>query len=275
MDDSADSEPPEILATVDVPIAVLAASRKRMYAGAISQLAQNPALADLPTCTTAHRWFGSACIGAVPASKPTSESLTPVSGGKRHALLIANTGYRNPIPKLFTPWRDAVGVAAILKTKFGYETTILADGTKASIVSALTNLAERVAPTDSVVVYYAGHGHLLDETGEGYWIPTDAKPNLAYGWLSNKDISRLLAAIPARQVLLVSDSCFSGSLTTERRISKATDLKPDQILKQRAVLALSSGANEPVSDIGKGGHLVDVNYPDRSATTILAGGSGE
>jgi hypothetical protein len=54
----------------------------------------------------------------------------------------------------------------------------------------------------------------------------------------------------------VSDSCYSGSLTKEQKFTPGRELDPEQILKQRSVLVLSSGDDEPVSDEGKEGHSI-------------------
>ena len=90
----------------------------------------------------------------------------------------------------------------------------------------------------------------------GYWIPVDASVKTAQGWISNSDISRLLAAIPARQLILISDSCYSGTLTKEQKVGQGETLNVEQILRQRSVLVLSPGADEPVSDEGKEGNSI-------------------
>ena len=71
------------------------------------------------------------------------------------------------------------------------------------------------------------------------------------------DISKFLKNMGAQQVLLISDSCFSGSLTREQKISTALRSKDaGQILSKRSVLVMSSGGEEPVSDEGKDGHSI-------------------
>jgi hypothetical protein len=95
----------------------------------------------------------------------------------------------------------------------------------------------------------------MEDLRMGFWIPVDASVKTAKGWISNSDISKLLAAIPARQLILVSDSCFSGSLTHEQRITDV-QAQPNEILQRRSVVVLSSGDDEPVSDEGKEGHSI-------------------
>src|SRR5207245_2612454 len=58
-------------------------------------------------------------------------------------------------------------------------------------------------------------------------------------------------------VLLVSDSCYSGTLTRDAKVQKAEVLAdPAAVLARRSVTVLSSGGEEPVADAGKDGHSV-------------------
>jgi hypothetical protein len=104
---------------------------------------------------------------------------------------------------------------------------------------------------------YAGHGHLVEKTQRGYWIPGKASPDDPKQWISNQDIAKALGTIPAKQIFLVSDSCYSGTLTREATIDRADiPSDPQAVLVRRSVTALSSGGEEPVADEGKDGHSV-------------------
>ena len=110
---------------------------------------------------------------------------------------------------------------------------------------------------DSVLFYYAGHGYEVEETRAGYWIPSDASPDDPSTWISNADIARFLSRIRSRQVILVSDSCFSGSLAREERLDPTQVARHrDQILAGRSVVVMSSGGDEPVFDGGGQGHSI-------------------
>ncbi|CAK0765172.1 hypothetical protein CCP2SC5_370006 [Azospirillaceae bacterium] len=53
--------------------------------------------------------------------------------------------------------------------------------------------------------------------------------------------------IPAKNILLIADSCYSGSFTKEHKISNAEkSLDPAALRERRSVMALSSGGDEPV-----------------------------
>ncbi len=131
---------------------------------------------------------------------------------------------------------------------------MLENASRQSVVRTLNRLAIELDPSDSVVVYYAGHGELVKETGLGYWQLADANPNRPETWMSNADISRLIGRIGASQVALISDSCYSGSLVDERIRARPGSVDPQQLLSRKTVVVMSSGGNEPVFDEGKNGH---------------------
>jgi uncharacterized caspase-like protein len=195
-----------------------------------------------------------AAVWHAPNRSPPRTPLRSVR--RRLAVLVGNNSYAAPIPPLETPIADVSQIAAVLQSRFGFETRIVKDAGKAKIIEALNQVAAEAKADDSVLLFYAGHGYLLDDVNMGYWIPVDASVKTAQGWISNSDISKLLAAIPARQLMLVSDSCYSGSLTKEQKVTRGGELKPEEILRRRSVLVLSSGADEPVSDEGKEGHSI-------------------
>src|SRR6185436_2977849 len=129
---------------------------------------------------------------------------------KKVALLIGVNDYRGSIPKLDSPLKDVEDIAKLYSEQFGYEVRTLRDADKASIVRELNRLILESGPDDSVTVFYAGHGQLIEKTGRGYWIPAKASADNPAEWISNSDIGRALEAISAKQLLLVSDSCYSG-----------------------------------------------------------------
>jgi hypothetical protein len=266
--------------------------RTLLYRQALEELRKNPQAADVPVCPPIATGTRTLCIrrpAAVPAAEaaaPGQEikppgaqlpapalqgSLADIGTGaarRRIAVLVGNNAYRAPIPALGTPIADVNEIAALLRGRFGYETRVLHDAGKAQIVEAMNQIAEEAKPEDSVLLFYAGHGYLMEDTKMGFWIPVDASEKTAANWISNTDIAKLLQAIGSRQVILVSDSCFSGSLTREQKLTSSFVSKADEILRRRAVLALSSGDEEPVSDAGKGGHSIFAWHLIRSLESV-------
>jgi len=176
---------------------------------------------------------------------------------KKVALLIGVSDYQGTIPKLSSPVKDMTEIGKIYKEQLGYEVRTLPNADKATIVRELNRLILESGSNDSVTVMYAGHGHVVEKTNRGYWIPAKASPDDPKQWISNQDIAKALENIPAKQIMLVSDSCYSGSLTREGRIDKADVApSPQAVLEKRSVTVLSSGGEEPVPDQGKDGHSV-------------------
>jgi hypothetical protein len=223
-------------------------ARTLLYQEALAELQRNPRAAEVGDCAA-----GS--IDAAPCVPPAAAAETPPPApGRRRALLVGNNRYIDPIPRLETPIGDVQAMAQVLRSGFGFEVTLLENAGKAEIVTALNRLARDTAPEDSALVVYAGHGYLVEETKIGYWIPSDASAKSAALWISNDDITRMLAAVRAHQVLLISDSCFSGSLAREQKFQPGAN--PGGAPPARTVLVFSSGDEEPVSDEGRDGHSI-------------------
>jgi hypothetical protein len=224
-------------------------ARTLLYREALEELRRNPGAADVAECE------GDSVAGTC-LRKPVVAPVTMPAVSRHIVLLFGNNDYRLPIPSLTTPAADVDTIADTLRQRFGYEPRVLKNATKSDIIAAFNKIAAETQPGDSVILFYAGHGYLMDDTGMGYWIPVDASVRTAANWLSNTDIGKLLRAIPARQLILVSDSCFSGSLTKEQKVRTADTLETEEILRRRSVLVLTSGDEEPVTDEGKGGHSI-------------------
>lgn len=249
-------------------------ARTLLYREALEILKKNPAAADVPECPQDKPASGELCIRAPdkvdvalhvqpPASAPAvhaapvPEKVTETGVSRKIAVLFGNNAYQHPIPALETPIADVQDIGRMLRERFGYEVRVVPNARKADVVSALNQVGAETRPGDSVLVFYAGHGYLMDSNQMGYWIPVDGSAKSPANWVSNTDISKFLKNMGAQQVLLISDSCFSGSLTREQKISSALRSKDaGQILNKRSVLVMSSGGEEPVSDEGKDGHSI-------------------
>ena len=102
---------------------------------------------------------------------------------------------------------------AILHDRYGFETTLLTDATRSQIMAALSAWRRTLGPESSLLIYYAGHGYADPAVDESYWWPIDAKPEDNSEWISADDITKGVKALSARHVLILSDSCFSGTLS--------------------------------------------------------------
>jgi hypothetical protein len=256
-------------------------SRKKLaLESAVSILERDPTVADLKPCVGDE--LSGTCIAPRPAqplraaeAPPTPAEAALPAIQRKVALLIGVNDYRGVIPKLDSPLKDIEDIARLYREQFGYEVRTLPDADKATIVRELNRLIRESGPDDSVTVFYAGHGQLVEKTGRGYWIPAKASADNPAEWISNTDIGRALEAISAKQLLLVSDSCYSGTLTREAKVEKSEVLSdPAAVLAKRSVTVLSSGGEEPVADAGKDGHSVFAWHFLRTLETVKAVSEG-
>lgn len=105
-----------------------------------------------------------------PPPKPVEEA--PIDPGKRVALVIGNSAYREVTP-LPNPKRDAQAMEEAFH-KLGFATVIAAyDTTRKDLIAALRRFQEKLDQADWGVIYYAGHG--IEVAGQNYLIPIDAK----------------------------------------------------------------------------------------------------
>ncbi len=179
--------------------------------------------------------------------------------GRYHALVIGNNDYQN-LPKLETAVGDAEAVAQVLKQNYGFEVRLMRNATRADILRALNKYRADLTDDDNLLVYYAGHGWLDRQTGTGFWQPVDADADDDLNWIANDDLTRRLNAMTARHVMIIADSCYSGTLVraanTELPTGQARDTWLKRMAEKRSRTAIVSGGLEPVADAGRGGHSV-------------------
>jgi hypothetical protein len=252
------------------------AFKKQLFAEAIFELEEDPSLAEVPPCATLaaadaglcrmtdaqRQEAGRAMAGQGEAGAYRVKLARLPQIGRKVAVLFGVDAYVDArIPSLDNAVYDAEEVARLLGERLGYEVRVVRNARKADIVRTLNRLSTEVGPGDSVVVYYAGHGDVLEKNGEGYWLPADAAPDDPRQWVSNADISRMLSDIPARQLAMISDSCYSGAFTREGRLAVMEgQVRPAEVLGRRSVVVMSSGGDEPVADSGRGGHSIFAWY---------------
>jgi ankyrin repeat protein len=176
--------------------------------------------------------------------------------GRYHALVIGNNAYTDLSP-LKTAVNDATAVAELLQTMYGFTVTLLTNTTRDEIITALDQLRAALTEQDNLLIYYAGHGMLDTSEERGYWLPVNAKQDSRIQWISNTTITDALKAMAAKHVLVVADSCYSGTLVRGIDVVRPPagserDTYLARIAQKRSRTVLTSGGLEPVSDSGGG-----------------------
>lgn len=141
------------------------------------------------------------------------------SGGKEnsYAVIIGIEKYRD-IPEAEYAARDARLMKEYLVRVLGYPEQNIAvlindRATKSDIDAYLSVwLKNRVDRDSSVFLYFAGHGASVPKTGEAFLVPYEAIPSfIEKNALSLKSVYQTLAALEAKDVMVVMDACFSGA----------------------------------------------------------------
>ncbi len=174
--------------------------------------------------------------------------------GRQVLFLIGINQYEKWIP-LKEPVKDIKDIKEILTKRYHIDEVIeLYDqnAKKADIIKAFKDLVTTLKPEDSLLIFYAGHGHLDKISNTGFWIPVDADndEDTQNNWLPNAQIVGYIGQMKSRHVLLISDSCFSGDiLSMNRSISPKIDNEYFSNAYARVSRqVLTSGALETVPD---------------------------
>jgi hypothetical protein len=184
--------------------------------------------------------------------------------GRYFALVIGNQDY-SKIEDLDSPRNDATRIADMLQRKYGFAVEVLLNADNIEVMEKINDLSEHLDENDNLLIYYAGHGARIN-TGEvesGYWLPVNADPPPRNTfWVSNEFVTGHLGRIPARRILIVADSCYSGLLSNAPNYlmlegaPEYTDQFMRYKLPKRSRLLLASGGDRPVLDSGAPGHSV-------------------
>jgi len=208
-----------------------------------------------------YRWCLPVVMLLGAASPSFCQVRSGVGGAVYRALLIGNSDYSgNTWQPLRTSVNDVRKIAEVLIERYGFErknVQVLENVDRRRLIKGFLDLAAVSKPEDSVLVYYAGHGD-TDRSNSSWWVPVAAEQS--YDYISGQEIALRLQLIPAQHRLLLVDSCFSGNLFGEKRLSASE--KPlhqvDSAAMAGSVQVISSGGDGPVSDGGPlwGGHSV-------------------
>ena len=207
-------------------------------------------------------------IQAAPATAPTvrpaRSTIKPGDAdfGTYYAIIIGNDNYLH-LPKLRTAANDARQVNRVLREKYGFNTTLLIDADRRTILSTLYKLRERLTEKDNLLIYYAGHGDLDRANDRGYWLPVDAEPDNPSNWISNNAVTDIINTLVSKHIFVVADSCYSGTLSRtaipQVDVNLSDELRKQWLrlmTKSRSRTVLTSGGLEPVLDEGAEGHSV-------------------
>jgi hypothetical protein len=194
-------------------------------------------------------------VASLGSASPVSQSGRDY--GRYFALVIGNSEHQF-LSELSSAKNDARRVSEVLVDRYGFEVTRIDNADNISVLAALNQLHETLGPNDNLLIYYAGYGNeRTDEQMQiGYWLPVNAqRPPIDTYWVPVGQIGAHLARLPARRVLVIADSSFSGLVADTPTFFLAVSpelFTSDRYLairhENRSRLLISSGQDYPVSD---------------------------
>lgn len=173
-----------------------------------------------------------------------------------HALVMGISDY-DYWPKLPNSVKDAKEVAEKLKA-MGFQVKLVLNSTSEALRSVINDVVFLIGSEENraILIYFAGHGEteiLADKTRIGYIIPKDcptlAKDPLAFSSkaISMREIELSALKIRSKHVLMVFDSCFSGTLFNLVRSIHPQAISEKSGLSVRQFIT-SGSENEAVPD---------------------------
>ena len=212
--------------------------------------------------------------------------FAPETGASTQAAAAPASGFESPYreswaavigiddyqswPKLRYAVNDAQAVRDVLIQKYHFKPeNVFAlydkDATREKILSLLGDkLAnpDMVKREDRVFVFFAGHGatrKLPSGRDLGYIIPVDAGVSDYQGQaISMSNFQDISEAIPAKHLLFVMDSCYSGLALTRGGAAMSGTMNYLQEIARREARQMftAGGADEQVADNGPNGHSI-------------------
>ena len=144
--------------------------------------------------------------------------------------------------------RDATALYALFKDNLGDDSTLLVDtdATRRNILNCLEEL-KNTKTDDIVIVAYSGHGSETHEI-----VAYDSDPNLLKDTgIQLIELGKIFESIPARQVILILDCCFSGEIGSKvlkvdaiPRCIDSTDKVISQISGEGRIILTASSPTE-------------------------------
>ena len=189
----------------------------------------------------------------------------PLAGaGRLVVLAIGVNTYAIPSMNLRYAVADARVIAETLRAQGSgifrdVQTTVLVDreATRANIMLALDRAAQTLQPTDTFVLYIAGHGIRTEPDQRFLFLPHDVRDASSLEAIRRQGIDdgtlvAALARIRARDAFLLLDTCHAGQLTMDQLSALGNETG-------RFLLAASSSVQEALD-----------SYDDRNGVFAFA-----
>jgi len=204
-----------------------------------------------------------------------------------YAIVIGIEAYRQKLPRADFASHDAQMVTEYLTKVLGYPeenvVTLLNDRASNSDLAKYFEkwLLNNVEKGSTVFVYFSGHGAPNPQTGDAFLVPYDGDPSfIDQTGYSLKRLYENLNKLPAKEIVVALDSCFSGAGGRSVLAKGARPLVMNMdktLVKSEKITVLSAASGDQISStydekghglftyfLLKGIKTEDVTQPDGS-----------
>jgi len=182
-----------------------------------------------------------------------------------YAIVIGIEQYREKLPRADFADKDAKLVGEYLTKMMGYpeENVIVRLNERATRTDLVKYFEEwlknNVELGGSVFVYYSGHGAPNTKTGEAYLVPYDGDPSFVDSTAYPvKQLYAALDKLPAKDVTVVLDSCFSGaggrSVLAKGARPMGLSIENQVLATGKTVVLAASGGDQISNSFEEKGH---------------------
>ena len=133
----------------------------------------------------------------------------PVPLARRSLALVVANAYPSRSIDAPYPLPVAQQIADLLRERYGFGVTVLANASGAQLLQALGKLSELLQPDDQLLIYLAGEGG-VDRTSVYWFRGANGLDDLVRG----EDIASALHSIRAGQVLVIADTDGARSIAS-------------------------------------------------------------
>lgn len=166
---------------------------------------------------------------------------------KTFAFLIANENYSRTDPVTFA-LNDGESMRKYCEKTLGIPAKNISYIRNASLndmryqLKRISDICSAFGDEASVIVYYAGHGVPDEVSSDSYLLPVDGYAENVNTGLSLKEVIETLSGLPASNVTLLLDACFSGTGREGKALyaSRGVALKPKTVAPKGNLVIFSA-----------------------------------
>lgn len=153
--------------------------------------------------------------------------------------------------KLNNAVKDILNITDTLTSKYDFDKKNIIkllneDASLENIINELEVLISKQNAGDNLIILFSGHGEYDDILEMGYLIPFESIPYSKSTYLPYSTLFSYVKALKSHHIVLISDSCYSGSVFNPIRSNIETS--KEKLDKIPSKWAITSGRIEPVSD---------------------------